>query len=88
MTSILEEQVVGCIVGGAIGDALGGPYEGQPGPVALQPDAQARYGILVNQGVLCLNQARLAERAASLPWLLPQMSNLTFASQGVADAYR
>jgi ADP-ribosylglycohydrolase len=37
-----EDRVVGCILGGAIGDALGGPYEGQPGPVALQPDAPWR----------------------------------------------
>jgi ADP-ribosyl-[dinitrogen reductase] hydrolase len=39
VTPILEERVLGCIVGGAIGDALGGPYEGQPGPVVLQADA-------------------------------------------------
>jgi ADP-ribosyl-[dinitrogen reductase] hydrolase len=39
MAGRLEDRVLGCIVGGAIGDAMGGPYEGQPGPVALQPDA-------------------------------------------------
>jgi ADP-ribosylglycohydrolase len=38
----LEDQVMGCILGGAIGDALGGPYEGQPAPVALQLDAPWR----------------------------------------------
>jgi ADP-ribosylglycohydrolase len=38
----LEDRVVGCIIGGAIGDALGGPYEGQSGPVTLYPDAPWR----------------------------------------------
>jgi ADP-ribosylglycohydrolase len=35
----LVNRIQGCIVGGAIGDALGGPYEGQPGPVVLEPGA-------------------------------------------------
>src|SRR4051794_30405994 len=34
----IEDRVLGCILGGAIGDALGGPYEGQPGPLTVQPD--------------------------------------------------
>jgi ADP-ribosylglycohydrolase len=38
----IEDRVLGCIVGGAIGDALGRPYEGQPGPVAFDPDAPWR----------------------------------------------
>jgi ADP-ribosylglycohydrolase len=38
MGTAIEDRVLGCILGGAIGDALGGPYEGQPGPVVLQPD--------------------------------------------------
>jgi ADP-ribosylglycohydrolase len=38
----VEDRVLGCIVGGAIGDALGGPYEGQPGPISVQPDAPWR----------------------------------------------
>jgi ADP-ribosylglycohydrolase len=42
MTTNLQERIIGCILGGAIGDALGGPYEGQPGPVVLQPDAPWR----------------------------------------------
>ncbi len=42
MTSLLEDRVLGCLVGGALGDALGGPYEGQPGPVVLQADAPCR----------------------------------------------
>jgi ADP-ribosylglycohydrolase len=42
MTDSLEDRVLGCIVGGAIGDAPGGPYEGQPGPVSLLTDAPCR----------------------------------------------
>jgi len=35
----LSDRVRGCIVGGAVGDAMGGPFEGQPGPVQFrQPD--------------------------------------------------
>ncbi len=41
MTSF-KDRVLGCIVGGALGDALGGPYEGQPGPVVPQLDAACR----------------------------------------------
>src|SRR3954447_7929334 len=37
--TLLQDRIIGCILGGAIGDAMGGPYEGQPGPIALQPDA-------------------------------------------------
>jgi len=35
----LSDRVRGCIVGGAVGDAMGGPFEGQPGPVQFrEPD--------------------------------------------------
>jgi ADP-ribosylglycohydrolase len=30
------DRVRGCILGGVIGDALGGPFEGQPGPLRFQ----------------------------------------------------
>jgi ADP-ribosylglycohydrolase len=30
------DQVRGCIIGGVIGDAMGGPFEGQPGPLRFQ----------------------------------------------------
>jgi len=33
----VKDRLVGCIVAGAIGDALGGPYEGQDGPVVVDP---------------------------------------------------
>ncbi|MGH7134353.1 MAG: ADP-ribosylglycohydrolase family protein [Pirellulales bacterium] len=35
----LADRVAGCLLGGALGDALGGPYENSPAPVALAPDA-------------------------------------------------
>src|SRR5262249_21248935 len=57
--------------------------------LALQPDRQARYGILVNQGDLCLRQARLVDRANLVPWPLPFTPNLAFAYQGAAaEVYR
>jgi ADP-ribosylglycohydrolase len=31
--SQLSDRARGCIIGGAIGDAMGGPFEGQPGPL-------------------------------------------------------
>jgi len=35
----LSDRVRGCIVGGAVGDAMGGPFEGQPDPVQFrEPD--------------------------------------------------
>jgi ADP-ribosylglycohydrolase len=42
MVGDIQDRVLGCIVGGAIGDALGGPYEGQAGAVTLRPDAPWR----------------------------------------------
>lgn len=29
----LIDRVRGCIIGGVVGDAMGGPFEGQPGPL-------------------------------------------------------
>ena len=56
--------------------------------VQAQNDPQARYGILVNQGVLHLRQARLAEGTAVRPWPLPQAQNLDFAGWGAAEVVR
>jgi ADP-ribosylglycohydrolase len=30
--SNIDDRIAGCLVGGAVGDALGGPYEGQSAP--------------------------------------------------------
>lgn len=35
----IQDSVRGCLLGGAIGDALGSPYEGLPGPVEFNDDA-------------------------------------------------
>ena len=32
----LSDSIRGCIIAGAIGDALGGPFEGQPGPLEFR----------------------------------------------------
>lgn len=34
--SNLRDRALGCIIGGVIGDAMGGPYEGRPGPVQFK----------------------------------------------------
>ena len=39
----LVNRVRGCLIGGVIGDALGGPFEGQPGP--LEFVAQTAWSI-------------------------------------------
>jgi ADP-ribosyl-[dinitrogen reductase] hydrolase len=33
MEGFLSDRARGCIIAGAIGDAMGGPFEGQPGPL-------------------------------------------------------
>jgi ADP-ribosylglycohydrolase len=35
-TSELRDRARGCLLGGAIGDAMGGPFEGQPGPLRFR----------------------------------------------------
>lgn len=37
-----RSKLIGCIVAGAIGDALGGPYEGQQAPVSLSSTSELR----------------------------------------------
>ena len=56
--------------------------------LARKHDAQAYYGILVNQGELCVRQARLADGLPPVPWLLPLTPNLDVAFRGVAEVYR
>jgi ADP-ribosyl-[dinitrogen reductase] hydrolase len=36
---LLRDRAAGCIIGGAIGDAMGGPFEGRAGPVEFQEHA-------------------------------------------------
>jgi ADP-ribosyl-[dinitrogen reductase] hydrolase len=36
----IADRIIGCIVGGAIGDAMGGPYEGVAPPVSMQSKAR------------------------------------------------
>jgi ADP-ribosyl-[dinitrogen reductase] hydrolase len=38
--SKLSDRVRGCIIGGAVGDAMGGPFEGQRGPVLYREPAK------------------------------------------------
>jgi ADP-ribosylglycohydrolase len=35
MSDALANRALGCILGGALGDAWGGPYEGKPGPIVF-----------------------------------------------------
>ena len=39
-STISHDRILGCILGGAIGDAMGGQYEGQSPPIALDDSAQ------------------------------------------------
>src|SRR5689334_6411810 len=34
--ALVRDRARGCILGGAIGDAMGGPFEGQAGPVEFR----------------------------------------------------
>src|SRR5688500_16889530 len=36
----LRDRARGCIIGGTLGDAMGGPFEGQPGPIRFQQHAE------------------------------------------------
>jgi tetratricopeptide (TPR) repeat protein len=56
--------------------------------LALKPDRQAEYGILVNQGELRLKQARLVEALVPIPWPTAFTPNLEFACRGAADIAR
>jgi ADP-ribosylglycohydrolase len=38
-TAQIVDRARGCIIGGVIGDALGGPFEGQPGPLRFREPA-------------------------------------------------
>src|SRR5215216_6779285 len=36
----LHDRARGCIIGGTLGNAMGGPFEGQPGPIRFEQHAQ------------------------------------------------
>ena len=38
----MRDQILGCILGGAIGDALGGPHEGKRPPIEMSDDDEWR----------------------------------------------
>jgi ADP-ribosylglycohydrolase len=38
----VRDQILGCILGGAIGDALGGPYEGKRPPIEISDNDEWR----------------------------------------------
>jgi ADP-ribosyl-[dinitrogen reductase] hydrolase len=38
----LADRIRGCIIGGAIGDAMGGPFEGKTGPLRFEPHHDSR----------------------------------------------
>lgn len=56
--------------------------------LALNPDRQGAYGIIYNQGDLCVKQSRLADGLMPMPWPAPFAPNLEFARRGAADMYR
>ncbi|MCE9533837.1 MAG: protein kinase [Planctomycetes bacterium] len=55
--------------------------------LSLQPEPQAHYGILVNQGVLRVRQVKLADGLLPMPEL-PMMPSLEFAQRSAIEAYR
>ena len=56
--------------------------------LALKPNDQQRYGILVNQGSFRLRQAQLSGQLLPLSIALPLAPNVDMAYRGVAEAYR
>jgi tetratricopeptide (TPR) repeat protein len=69
-------------------DAADQDYRHALALLALKPDRQAEYGILVNQAELRLKQARRAETLVPIPWPAPFTPNLEFVCRGAADIAR
>jgi ADP-ribosylglycohydrolase len=82
----VRDQILGCILGGAIGDALGGPYEGKRPPIEISDNDE--WGRLSDDTQLTLATCEaISSRGGSVvPAMLSNQSPWLCAARAVFDA--
>ena len=80
LTLMTKNEVLGCLLGGALGDAWGGPYEGRAGPLALR----SRRGQILEVGYV--NPENIA--AHFLSWFRAGISHDDLAAVSGGDGLK